>query len=102
MTPAARVERSAYPADAAAVEGWLRVEGLTPARWGAGPGHRFALHHHPHTKVVVCVAGGIVFHLPSGDEVPLGPGDRFELAAGVAHRATVGEDGVECVEAPRP
>jgi len=49
----------------------------------------------------VCVAGRIVFHV-EGADVDLGPGDRLELSAGVEHGASVGEAGVECVEAPRP
>jgi cupin superfamily acireductone dioxygenase involved in methionine salvage len=56
---------------------------------------------HEHHKVLFCVSGSIVFHIDSGD-LSLGPGDRMELPAGVGHSATVGPDGVECVEAYRP
>jgi cupin superfamily acireductone dioxygenase involved in methionine salvage len=50
--------------------------------------------------VLYCVSGSIVFHTSGGD-VALAPGDRLELPAGVEHSATVGHDGVQCVEAFR-
>jgi hypothetical protein len=33
-----------------------------------------------------------------GRDVELRPGDRIDLPAGVEHAATVGPDGVECLE----
>jgi quercetin dioxygenase-like cupin family protein len=47
--------------------------------------------------VIVCVAGSISFHVEGGD-MELRPGDRIDLPAGVEHAATVGPDGVECLE----
>ncbi len=41
-----------------------------------------------------------MFHLRSGD-VSLGPGDRLDLPPGTPHAASVGDEGVACVEAPR-
>jgi hypothetical protein len=41
-----------------------------------------------------------VFHLREGD-VPLSPGDRLDIEPGIEHAATVGPDGVTCVEAAR-
>ncbi|HXX88916.1 MAG TPA: hypothetical protein VEI83_01675 [Acidimicrobiales bacterium] len=109
-----RLERGALPGSAEDVERALRAEGMTPTRWGNGAHYRYARHHHPYTKVLVCVRGGIVFHTSptsapgasggsaSTRDWPMGPGDRLELAAGVEHAASVGSEGVECVEAPRP
>jgi quercetin dioxygenase-like cupin family protein len=51
--------------------------------------------------VLYCSEGSIVFHLPGG-EVELGPGDRLDVPPGTVHAATVGPDGVTCVEASRP
>jgi quercetin dioxygenase-like cupin family protein len=100
--PGVRLRPSAVSDDADAVEAALAAEGLYTARWGNGPGYRYAEHDHPYGKVLVCVRGGIVFHTaPTGDWA-LHPGDRLELAAGVVHSATVGDQGVECVEAHRP
>ena len=50
--------------------------------------------------MIVCVAGSISFRLGDAD-VELRPGDRLDLAAGVEHAATVGDDGVECLEGTR-
>ena len=79
----------------------LRAEGLTPRAWGNDAGFAYGRHRHAEHKVLVCVAGSIVFHTDGGD-IALSPGDRLELPPGVDHAATVGPDGVECVEAYRP
>ena len=79
----------------------LHAEGLEPRAWGNGPGAQYDWHRHPAAKVLFCVRGAIVFRTRHRD-VALRAGDRLELAAGVDHAATVGADGVECVEAYRP
>ncbi len=76
------------------------AEGLAPHGWGNDAGYSYASHVHEYHKVLVCVRGSIVFHTGTGD-LQLAPGDRMELPGGVAHGATVGDDGVECVEAYR-
>jgi quercetin dioxygenase-like cupin family protein len=50
--------------------------------------------------VLYCVSGSIVFHTDDGD-LELHPGDRLDIEPGTAHAATVGPEGVECMEAPR-
>lgn len=82
------------------VERGLRAEGLTPRPWNNGPDASYGRHEHEHHKVLLCVSGSIVFHTDAGD-VALAAGDRMELPPGVEHGATVGPDGVECVEAYR-
>jgi mannose-6-phosphate isomerase-like protein (cupin superfamily) len=82
------------------IEATLHGAGLTPHAWGNAAGFSYARHVHEHHKVLFCVSGSIVFHTDEGDVV-LGPGDRMELPSGVGHGATVGDDGVECVEAYR-
>ena len=47
-----------------------------------------------------CVRGQIVFHTAGGD-IELGPGDKMVLPPHTAHAATVGSEGVCCIEAPR-
>jgi mannose-6-phosphate isomerase-like protein (cupin superfamily) len=44
------------------------------------------------------VTGSIVFHTRDGD-FALQPGDRLEVDPGTEHAATVGDDGVLCLEA---
>lgn len=75
-------------------------EGLTPTTWSNGPEYLYDQHQHPYHKVLFCVAGSIVFHTPDGD-VHLEAGDRLDLPAGTPHSATVGPQGVTCMEAAR-
>src|SRR5687767_10410873 len=84
--------------DRAAIEGRFRNEGLSPHGWGNAPGDRYGRHTHEYDKVLYCVSGGITFHTDAGD-FSLHPGDRLDVDAGTAHAATVGPEGVECMEA---
>lgn len=95
----ATVRRDALPAD---VEAALRAEGGRPSRWGNGPGHRYDWHVHGDRKVLFCLRGSIVFHLHDAPDLELRPGDRLDLPAGTDHAASVGPDGVECIEALIP
>jgi quercetin dioxygenase-like cupin family protein len=90
----------AGPPDRAAIEARFRDEGLSPHGWGNAPGDTYGRHAHNYDKVLYCVSGGITFHTDEGD-FALSPGDRLEVDAGTAHAATVGPDGVECLEAAR-
>jgi len=85
------------------IEAALRREGLSPSRWGNGPGDRYPVHEHGYDKVIVAAAGAIAFRLPDADRtLDLLAGDRLELPAGTAHAALVGPDGVSCLEAHLP
>jgi quercetin dioxygenase-like cupin family protein len=75
-------------------------EGLTPETWANEGGHYYTEHSHPYHKVLYCIEGAITFHTPSGD-IELRPGDRLDLPPGTAHSATVGPEGVKCMEASR-
>jgi Cupin domain len=84
--------------DAGAV---FAAEGCSaPRPWRNAPGDAYGPHSHAYHKVLLCLAGSIVFHLDDGD-VELRAGDRLDLDPGTEHAATVGPDGVECVEASR-
>ena len=80
----------------------LSDEGLAAEAWQNGPDYTYIAHEHPYTKVLYCVVGSIVFHVrdASGEvhDIELEPGDRIELCNGIAHSATVGPNGVICVE----
>jgi quercetin dioxygenase-like cupin family protein len=78
----------------------FRDEGLSPHSWSNGPGDRYHWHTHAYHKVLYCVRGAITFHTRDGD-YRLEPGDRLDVEPGTEHAATVGPDGVECMEAPR-
>jgi mannose-6-phosphate isomerase-like protein (cupin superfamily) len=75
-----------------------RAEGLSPHGWGNGPGDAYGWHEHGYEKVLYCVRGQTVFHTASGD-IRLGPGDKMVLPPHTAHAATVGAEGVRCIEA---
>jgi quercetin dioxygenase-like cupin family protein len=77
-------------------------ERLSPQRWSNGPGHVYAPHRHSYHKVLYCPRGSITFRLgTTGEEIALVPGDRLDIEPGTEHSATVGANGVECIEAAR-
>jgi quercetin dioxygenase-like cupin family protein len=75
-------------------------EGLRPHSWENGPRESYGWHSHSYHKVPYCVSGGIVFHTSEGN-FELEAGDRLEVDPGTEHAATVGPDGVQCMEAAR-
>ena len=75
-------------------------EGLSPHLWGNEPGYEYAWHPHAYHRVLYCVTGSIVFHTQDGD-FELEAGDRLDVALGTGHSATVGPEGVQCMEAAR-
>lgn len=79
----------------------LRDEcGTEPHRWRNGPGDRYGAHSHPYHKVLFCERGSITFHTAEGD-IAMHAGDRLDLEPATEHWATVGPDGVACIEAAR-
>jgi mannose-6-phosphate isomerase-like protein (cupin superfamily) len=78
----------------------FREEGLSPKWWSNGPGDTYGWHAHPYHKILFCSEGTIVFHMGNGD-VELRAGDRLDIEPGTEHAATVGAEGVVCVETPR-
>lgn len=82
------------------LDAWFREQGLPPRWWGNAPGEVYGRHAHGYHKVLFCVEGSITFHTEAGD-VELSPGDRLDIEPGTEHGATVGTEGVTCVEAPR-
>lgn len=81
----------------------LRDEGLDPSGWANGPADRYPAHEHGYDKVIVVERGSIRFGLPASHTAfDLAAGDRLELPAGTGHDATVGPDGVACLEAHLP
>lgn len=84
----------------AAAESAFRGEGLEPETWSNQPGYVYGEHEHDYHKVLFCVEGSITFHIREGD-IEIHPGDRLDLSPGTPHSATVGPDGVTCMEAAR-
>jgi mannose-6-phosphate isomerase-like protein (cupin superfamily) len=75
-------------------------EGLSPHSWSNSADYVYAAHSHEYDKVLYCVRGEVTFHMKDRD-VALRPGRRVDIPAGTRHSATVGPDGVECMEAAR-
>lgn len=74
-------------------------EGLDPYSWSNGPHDIYSAHKHNFNKVIYVVQGSITFGLPTMHrKVTLKAGDRLDLPAGIVHDATVGPDGVVCLE----
>ncbi len=74
-------------------------EGLAPYAWSNGPFDTYSAHSHGYDKVIYVVRGSITFGLPElGQSLTLKAGDRLDLPAGVVHNATVGAEGVVCLE----
>lgn len=73
---------------------------LRPKRWSRSSGEDFAVHTHSYNKILFCVQGGITITLPDlKEQITLNPGDRFVLPSNILHSATVGAEGVSCIEA---
>jgi quercetin dioxygenase-like cupin family protein len=94
-----RLTTTAVP-DGAVPEKLFEMEGLTPHLWDNGPGDVYGWHAHAYDKVLICVQGSIIFHGRDGD-FTLAAGDRLDIDAGTEHAATVGYEGVACMEAAR-
>lgn len=75
-------------------------EGLTPSWWGNAPGDTYDSHTHNYHKVLYCASGSITFHTSDGD-FELHEGDRLDVEPDTPHAASVGPEGVRCVEAAR-
>ena len=75
-------------------------EGLNPYPWSNSPFDVYPAHLHSYDKVIYVVRGSITFGLPEhGQQLTLNAGDRLGLPAGIVHDATVGPQGVMCLEA---
>ncbi len=101
---AARVEKAsagAGPSTSEELRRWFQSEGLSPSEWGNGPGDTYDWHAHGYHKVLFCVSGSIVFHTKGEGDIELEAGDRLDVEPGTDHAATVGPEGVQCMEAAR-
>jgi len=75
-------------------------EGLRPYSWSNGPHDVYSAHSHSYDKVIYVVQGSIIFGLPQLEQkLTLRAGDRLDLPANIVHDATVGPQGVVCLEA---
>ncbi len=78
----------------------MHGEGLQPYPWSNGPNFVYSPHTHSYNKILYVVSGSITFHLSATKEdIVMESGDRLELPARTAHAATVGTEGVLCLEA---
>ena len=88
------------PLTETAWQDFFAQEQLIPYRWSNNPHDYYTAHQHLYHKVVAVVQGSITFGLPKTDEtISLQAGDRLILPAEIVHDATVGNQGVVCLEA---
>jgi quercetin dioxygenase-like cupin family protein len=98
---ASRLPAEAASPDQDELDRRLREEtGGIPRWWSNGPDDQYGWHDHPYHKVLYCAKGSIVFHLREGD-LELAAGDRLDIEPLTEHAATVGAEGVTCVEAAK-
>lgn len=89
-----------HPLPELEVVAFFESRNLTSSRWSNGPGEVYSVHTHRYRKTLFCVKGSIIFSLPDlNQDIALRPGDRLTLPPGTRHGATVGPEGVTCIEA---
>jgi quercetin dioxygenase-like cupin family protein len=77
----------------------LTREGYSCHTWSNGPGFWYPVHDHPYDKAIVVLQGSITFYLPEKKkEVLLKAGDRLYIPLRTDHSASVGAEGVTCLE----
>ena len=96
----ATLTRASGPIDESAIEAAFTRDDVRPSRWSNAPGDTYAQHSHTYHKVLFCLAGSITFQIvASGESIKLRPGDRLDVAPNTLHAASVGPEGVTCIEA---
>ena len=99
-TPQVTPWPGSIPSTQTALSKLMADEGLSPYSWSNGPFDAYSAHSHTYNKVIYVVQGSITFGLPELDrKLSLKAGDRLDLPAGTVHDATVGAQGVTCLEA---
>jgi quercetin dioxygenase-like cupin family protein len=78
----------------------LEDEGFEVHAWRDPADRIYGEHHHDCDESLWIVRGSMVFRV-DGRDYPLGPGDRLQLPANVAHRATAGPDGATYLSGQR-
>ncbi|MCA1674872.1 MAG: AraC family ligand binding domain-containing protein [Actinobacteria bacterium] len=86
------------PPTTAEVEKQFRDQGYTSQTWSNSTDTVYEWHDHTYHKRLYCTSGHITFHTDEGD-FELRPGDRLDIDPATSHGATVGAEGVTCVEA---
>jgi len=77
----------------------LEEEELHVYQWSNQPGDKYPGHTHGYHKIIYVLNGSIKFDLPTRHEtLTLRTGDKLELPSGIRHLATVGPEGVTCLE----
>ena len=98
----ARLTKAAPDSNEAAIMAAFGRDRLVPHRWSNLPGDTYEPHSHAYRKVLYCLRGSITFHITANaEDIELHPGDRLDIEPHTEHSATVGRQGVECIEATR-
>ncbi len=74
------------PPDGPVLRHALQLEGFSVLEWTDPSGTIYPVHTHPFIQVRVLLGGHLRMGLPeTGEEILLGPGDRFDLPADIPH-----------------
>lgn len=77
----------------------LEQNGLRAFKWSQHANYRYGVRSHGFAKSLYCVSGSLEVILPDQRErVKLRTGDRIDIARGVRHSVTVGNNGATCLE----
>jgi hypothetical protein len=77
----------------------LENHGLRAFKWTQHANYRYGVRSHGFAKSLYCVSGSVEVILPDHRErVKLRIGDRIDIARGVRHSVTVGNNGATCLE----
>lgn len=99
----ATLTRASGTVDDSAIEAAFARDDLRPSRWSNAAGDTYSQHSHTYHKVLFCLAGSITFQIvASGQSIKLRPGDRLDITPNTLHAASVGAEGVTCIEAALP
>jgi quercetin dioxygenase-like cupin family protein len=80
----------------------LTREGYSCHTWSNDAGFWYPVHDHPYDKAIVILQGSITFYFPAKkEELVMQTGDRLNIPARTAHGASVGSEGVTCLEGQR-
>lgn len=77
----------------------LESRGFRAFQWSQHANYHYGIRSHGFNKSLYCVAGSIEVLIPEmRQRIRLNIGDRIDIAKGVRHSITVGQNGATCLE----
>ena len=77
----------------------LKSEGYSVFKWSNDPNDYFSPHSHDYLQIFYVIEGSLTIRSVDDDiTYEVNPGDRVEVRPGLIHEATIGPNGVVCLE----